>query len=188
VNNRRLFDVFNKLEVAAKESDVKVVIMGGLAVSIYAQPRATLDIDGIIELDERYIDNFLTSAEKRGFSWDKEIPIKRIKGLSFITLYYPDGKVYVDLFLAKGDFQENVIRRSHAVNVEGVKLDLISPEDLILVKLISDRPKDTEDVRQILLESSGDLDFKYLEKWAGKLGVLQFLRDEMRSLKDRISH
>ena len=188
MNNSRLFDVFNKLEVAAKESDVKVVIMGGLAVSIYAQPRATLDIDGIIELDERYIDNFLTAAEKRGFSWDKEVPIKRIKGLPFITLYYPDGKVYVDLFLAKGDFQENVIRRSRAVDVEGVKLDLISPEDLILVKLISDRPKDTDDVREILLESSDDLDFKYLEKWGEKLGVLQFLRDEMRSLKDRIYH
>ena len=183
MNNRGLLAVFNKLEKAAHDSNVKIVIMGGLAVSIYARPRATLDIDGIIELDERDIGNFLTSAEKRGFSWDKGLPVKRIKGLPFITLYYPDGKVYVDLFLAKGDFQENVIRRSHAVDVEGVKLDLISPEDLILVKLISDRPKDTEDVREILLESSDDLDFNYLEKWAGKLGVLQFLRDEMHSLK-----
>ena len=62
-------------------------------------------------------------------------------------------------------------------------MEVISPEDLILVKLLSDRPRDTEDVRQILLESSGDLDFKYLEEWAGSLGVLQFLRDEVCSIK-----
>jgi predicted nucleotidyltransferase len=183
VNNKGLLEVFNDLEVAAQESNVKVVIMGGLAVSVYAQPRATLDIDGIIELDERDIESFLNSVKKRGFRWDKGNPIKNVKGLEFITLFYPKGKVYVDLFLARGDFQKNVIKRSHKVEVGGVPMEVISPEDLILVKLLSDRPRDTEDVCQILLESSGDLDFKYLEEWAGSLGVLQFLRDEVCSIK-----
>jgi len=185
VNNKGLLKVFNELEIAAQESNVKIVIMGGLAVSIYAQPRATMDIDGIIELDERDIDIFLTATARRGFRRDKENPIRKIKGLSFITLFYPAGKVYVDLFLAGSDFQKNVIKRAHRVKVEDVHLEVISPEDLILVKLLSDRPRDTEDVRQILLESSEDLDFKYLEEWGRSLGVLQFLRDEVRSIKGK---
>ena len=93
--------------------------------------------------------------------------------------------MYVDLFLAGSDFQKNVIKRAHRVKVEDVHLEAISPEDLILVKLLSDRPRDTEDVRQILLESSEDLDFKYLEEWGRSLGVLQFLRDKVRSIKGK---
>ena len=183
MNKSGLFEVFERLEAGARESGVKIVLMGGLAVSIYAAPRATFDIDGIIDLDEGSLEKFLDSVGKRGFKWDDTMPIKRIKGLPFITLLYPDKKIYIDLFLAKSGIHRSALKRSRSVKVEDVILHVISPEDLILIKLLSDRPRDTEDVRQILLENSGILDLEYLEKWAGSLGVLQFLKDELRSVK-----
>ena len=110
-----LFDVFRRLQEAAEKSNVRVVIMGGLAVSIYTRPRATLDIDGITDIDDETMDYFLNSARRKGFTWDKNNPINRIKGMPFLTLYYRAGGVYVDLFLAKSDFQENALKRSRTV-------------------------------------------------------------------------
>lgn len=58
---------------------------------------------------------------------------------------------------------------------------IISPEDLILVKLQSGREKDTEDIREIILENIS-VSFKYLRSWAKLLKVDTFLRDELESL------
>ncbi len=176
-----LLTVFKKLDQAAQEADTKIVIMGGIAVSIYALPRTTLDIDGVIDVEESSTPRFLEAAAKQGFQWDRKNPLKSIKELPFITLLHPSTGVYIDLFLAQNDFQRSAISRSRTVKVSDIQFEVMSPEDLILVKLISDRPRDTEDVRGILVENADNLDYAYLNRWSNYLGISAFLRDELRS-------
>lgn len=182
MTENKLLTVFHKLLSAAAGEGVKIVIMGGMAVSAYAPPRTTFDIDGIVEIEEERIEGFLRRLKKAGFSTNEAAPVKVINGLPFITLYYPRSKVYVDLFLARNEFQKQMMARSWRITVEGLTLEIVSPEDLILVKLLTGRPRDTEDVRQILLENSESLDFGYLRGWARRLGVAVFLEDEIKSL------
>ena len=59
---------------------------------------------------------------------------------------------------------------------------MIAQEDLILLKLQAGRERDVEDIRNIILENAGSLDFKYLKKWAKELGLEVFLNDELKSL------
>ena len=47
---------------------------------------------------------------------------------------------------------------------------LVSPEDLVLLKLISHRPRDMSDIADVLF-TQGQLDAAYLRHWAGELGV-----------------
>lgn len=86
-------------------------------------------------------------------------------------------KVYVDLFLARSDFQIQIVNRSRSVKVDALTLNIISPEDLVLVKLLTGRTKDTEDIRQILVENADKLDFEYLNRCSNNLGVNVFLSD-----------
>lgn len=175
--------VLNELLKVCKNRKIKVVLMGGVAVSVYARPRATYDIDSVISIKKERIDNFLSILKKVGFRYDKKEPVKSIQGLSFITLCYGKYKTYVDLFIAGNEFQENILTRSKRVRFNKMTLNIISPEDLILIKLQAGREQDIEDARNIISESRKKIDFKYLKKWARALNVRIFLDDELNSLK-----
>ena len=155
--------------------------MGGIATSVLAKPRATFDIDGLIAITEEKLKNVLPELRKKGFKFDRRQPLKKIQGLSFLTLYFSPGQIYVDLFIALTDFQKEIIRRAKQIKYNKIDLKIISPEDLILVKLQSGREKDIEDTREIVIENKRGLDYRYLKRWARRLGVIAFLEDELRS-------
>ena len=182
-----LLTVFKKLSAVARKSRVKIVLMGGMATSVYAPPRATFDIDGITEIGDEALEGFLRAVKGKGFVFNQRRPVKVIRDLSFLTLFSPRAGVYVDIFLAKSAFQKQIVSRARRVRIEGLTAYIVSPEDLILLKLLSGRPRDTEDVRQILLENRRKLDSRYLMTHAHELGVKPFLQDELRSLKITIS-
>lgn len=48
---------------------------------------------------------------------------------------------------------------------------LLQPEDLIILKLLSNRPQDRIDVEQIRETQKHDLDTAYMRSWCDKLGV-----------------
>ncbi|MBU2575119.1 MAG: nucleotidyltransferase [Elusimicrobia bacterium] len=177
-----LFAVLEKLIKVSRQSKTKLVLMGGIAVSVFASPRATYDIDAIISLEDEKLKDFLDLLKKEGFKFNRRQPIRFIQNLPFITFYYPPYKTYVDLFVARNEFQYEILKRARKVNLDKLKLSIISPEDLILVKLHSGREKDIEDVRQIILENKSKLDFDYLRKWSKLLDLKVFLKDEIRSL------
>lgn len=157
--------------------------MGGMAVSIYARPRATYDIDGIISIKKGQIEDFLYILKESGFKYDKKEPIKFIRGLPFITLCYAKYKTYIDLFIAGNKFQNNILARAKKVRFNKMSLNIISLEDLILIKLQTGRERDIEDVRDMILENMEKIDLRYLRKWARALNVHAFLKDELKSLR-----
>ena len=60
-------------------------------------------------------------------------------------------------------FEQEAIERAVPVRVWGTEVRCCTPEDLILLKIISDRPQDRLDARGILLRRLADLDLNYLE-------------------------
>lgn len=185
-----LLIVLEKLLRVSHKTKTKIVLMGGIATSVFAQPRATYDIDGIISLPEKDLKDFLATLKENGFKFATKQPVKFIQGLPLITFYYPKYKTYVDLFVARNKFQYEILKRARRVKLEKLSLSIISPEDLILIKLQTGREKDIEDIREIILENSSKLDFKYLKKWAKLLNLDTFLKDELRSLglKNKIGY
>ena len=178
-----LLIVLSELLKLCKTHKTKIVLMGGMAVSVYARPRATYDIDGIISIKEEQIEDFLRALKKSGFIYDKKEPVKFIQKLPFITLCYAKYKTYVDLFIARNEFQKNILSRAKKVRFNKASLNIISPEDLILIKLQTGRARDVEDVRDMILENREKIDFRYLKEWARALNVYVFLEDELKSLR-----
>lgn len=179
-----LLDVMVKILKMTQKHEIPIMFMGGLAVSVWAEPRATYDIDGVINLDITDLENFLEELSKEGFSYDKNNSIKLIQNMPFITLIYPlEGyEIYVDLFLAKSKYAKESLDRKQEIVLSDVTIPVISPEDLILYKILAGRSRDIDDVRQIFIAQEGKLDMEYMKKWATKLGIITFLNDEIDSL------
>lgn len=178
-----LLTVLSELLKVCKDHKTKIVLMGGMAVSVYARPRATYDIDGIISIKEEQIKGFLNMLKEAGFKYDKKKPVKFIQNLPFITLCYAKYKTYVDLFIAGNEFQENILTRAKKVRFNKMALNIISLEDLVIIKLQTGRERDLEDVRDMISENKGKIDLRYLKKWAQALNVHIFLEDELKSLR-----
>lgn len=66
--------------------------------------------------------------------------------------------------------------------MDGVPAWVVSPEDLILLKLIASRPRDIGDVMDIFL-AQGQLDEEYLRKWASELNLLDSLNRVMNEVQ-----
>jgi len=72
----------------------------------------------------------------------------------------------LDLLLADTPFDVLVIRRAKAVEVQpGLSIVICTPEDLILYKMISLRPRDREDVKGIVRRQREKLDDDYIVHW-----------------------
>ncbi|OQX79719.1 MAG: hypothetical protein B6D56_06595 [Candidatus Omnitrophica bacterium 4484_70.1] len=175
--------LLKKIVKCAGKCRIKVVFIGGIAVSYFSIPRATYDIDGIVSWEDKKIKEFIKALKKEGF---KKEEIKNLKDLLFITFYHPRYRIYVDFFLAANEFQKTILKRAKKVKIDKTDLFIASCEDLILLKLLVQREKDLEDVRELIRENKESMDFLYLNKWAKLLGVEIFLKDEIRSLNLKI--
>jgi len=184
IQNSLLKTLDKILEIALK-AHVPLMFMGGIAVSLWGHPRTTYDIDAVIGISSSEKDKFLLEASKQNFTYDKRNPVKIIQKSAFITLASSakSHKIYVDLFLASGEYQRAALSRRKEIKLSGRKIPVISAEDLILYKLLAGRTKDIDDIREILVFQKGKLDMTYMKKWAEKLNIITFLKDELDSTK-----
>ncbi|MFQ5504742.1 MAG: hypothetical protein ACE5F1_08110, partial [Planctomycetota bacterium] len=91
-----------------------------------------------------------------------------------LKVQFPRGErlITVDVFPVSTPFQESSFGRLALVDPSklGRRIPVISPADLILFKLMADRPKDRVDVLNILT-IQGFPEPEYLRDWAKRLGV-----------------
>jgi predicted nucleotidyltransferase len=174
-----LFSLIDLLD----ESSIPYAVMGGIAVRAYAVPRPTYDIDLTITIDRKRLPQLFKQLRRLDYSIPEPYEtgwVDEVEGLKLLKLrrYLRDESLDVDLFLAETDFQSEVMNRRGEVEVEGRTIWLVSPEDLVLLKLLAARPRDLVDVSDVLF-MQGQLDLKYMRKWADELGISAELESKL---------
>jgi hypothetical protein len=163
---------------------VRYAVMGGFAVRIHGIPRPTYDIDFTVALDRGRLQEFFDRAINAGYSVAEPYLqgwVDQVAGMPLVKLrmYLQDHGVDVDIFLAESEFQESVLARRQCEDFEEGKVWFVSPEDLILLKLIAGRPRDFVDVQDVLFTQS-QLDELYLRHWAAALNITERLEQALR--------
>ena len=125
------------------EHDVRYLLVGGWAVGIYGNPRATKDIDFLIAIDDENIENLQKALSAFGApAVDSEI--FQEKGNVFRLGRSP---VQIDIINeASGITFENCYANRNVVPVEGIEISIISKDDLIKNKRASGRLRDLADI------------------------------------------
>lgn len=166
---KTLFSITNWLE----EVTIEYMVFGGIANSIYGNPRQTFDIDIKFSLG--------SSNEMKAFIEELQKVVKIIPDnpSEFVqqTNVIPvemDG-VRVDLVLAELPFELEAIRRSRYKKAFGGRIKVCLPEDLIIQKAVSTREKDWMDIKHIIENQHLKLEWDYL---------LDHCRDLARFLED----
>lgn len=93
---------------------------------------------------------------------------------------FESGLFATDILLAQHAFQREALGRKRSVELDdGFRTDVISPEDLLIYKLIAWRRKDRLGIER-LLAVQRDLDWAYARTWTERFGVTDRLRESMK--------
>ncbi len=146
------------------------MIIGGLAAAVWGEPRSTVDIDATVWVEEGEIPGVVAALQKE-FALLVADPKSFIESTRVLPLRGRGG-VRIDLVFGVLPFEEEAIRRALRRRIAAVEVPVCTAEDLILHKIVSDRPRDLEDVEGICRLRSAELDLGYLEPRIAELARL----------------
>ncbi len=158
------------LEAAARiqkvlhEAGVESMVIGGLAVAIWGEPRTTRDADIKVSLQRKDAETLIHSlpADRYQLAPDSASLLRQF---GFLFIKDKDGP-RIDLLLAETSFDDEAIARRRDVRILGdLTLRVCTPEDLIIYKMISTRARDQADLSGILARQRHRLDHAYVERW-----------------------
>jgi hypothetical protein len=147
----------------------------------------TADVDVTVDLPHTRVHELLLGARRVGLV-PREVDVQRIAEDSrVIPLQFGSPAIPVDLVLSGPGLEERFHQRVRLVRIGRVAVPVISPEDLIITKLIAGRPRDKEDVRGILGERGNDLEFPYLRQTL-RLVEEALARSDLLTLLDQLAN
>ena len=153
------------------------MVVGGIAVSIWTAPRATVDLDFVIGLDAETLPVFIKSAIEAGIVVFDSKPME-FKKANILRMFL-EGKesqlLMLDFILADDEYKRESLKRAVVLQWEGQEIRVASPEDMILLKLLSGRGQDQVDVENIIRIQKDSLDRNYLKHWAERLALSETL-------------
>jgi hypothetical protein len=181
---------------ALETAQVDYLLGGSLALAAWGEPRATVDIDLVINLPVEQMMRFAEELAQRDILVPMDLMLDlflQAEGDVALVAYHTRAGFKAELFmLREGDeLRASSLARRRLVELGEPlgTLYLHSPEDLILYKLkyyqVSSQTKHIRDIVGILLARGTKLDFDYLTRWIEQLHlgrIWQVMLNEARRL------
>ncbi len=145
-----LLEELKNLTAKLDSEGIEYALCGGLAMAIYAMPRATLDIDIMIELGtlfrtKRAVEDlgFILSGAPMDFH-DGKVQIYRLCKIDAVST----EELVLDLLIVTAETHQ-VWESRLRVEWEGGSLSVVSPEGLITLKSFRSSGQDRDDIEYL---------------------------------------
>lgn len=156
------------------------MITGSFASALHGEPRATRDIDVVIDPENGAIELLVAAfPRERFYVGDAAQAVRRRDMFNIIDT---SSGWKVDLIVRKDrPFSRAEFERRVPANLAGIETYVTTPEDAILSKIewqaVSRSEVQRRDVVEMLITNRGRLDRSYLQHWASELGVADDLSE-----------
>jgi hypothetical protein len=152
------------------------MLSGSVALSIYTLPRATRDFDFVVHLQQKDIDDLLARF-REGYYCDRDAVKEAIMHHSMFNIIDHASGFKADFIILKNEpFRKTEFERRLEIEFEGMSVNVVSAEDLLLSKLIWIQELQSavqmEDIKN--LSTKKDLDWTYIDSWIKSLNLNTF--------------
>lgn len=167
-----------------QKARIPYMITGALSVIFYGRPRASHDIDFIIEAEEKNVGSLIKtflSLPHKEFIIDPTLIKDAVIHKNMFNLLHLPTMLKLDFFLLKNEeFDKSRFQRKKTLNIFGKSMTFASPEDTILIKLLWYKDTKIEkhlvDAAFVYQIQEKNLDKSYLNSWAKKQKTTKFLK------------
>ncbi len=159
-----LFKSLVALQDRLRRAGIPSTAIGGIAVGVWGEPRTTRDIDVKVLLKRDEAPRLLGIIVPDYVPAQPD-PLQALKRSGILFVQDSQG-TRLDLLLAETSFDVAAIERARMVELQpGVVASICSPEDLIIYKMISTRPRDYEDAESVIRRQGDVLNDAYIMGW-----------------------
>ncbi len=157
-------ELLKRLAVALDDAGLPYMVFGGQAVLLYGEPRLTRDIDVSLGVDTGRATSLLRMIEEMRLRILVDDVDQFLSQTLVLPVLDPESNIRIDFVFSLTEYERQAIARGKIVPIGGVEVRFVSLEDLIVMKTISGRPRDLDDVVSVILKNP-DYNRAYVEKW-----------------------
>lgn len=167
---------------ALEAARVEYLIGGAVASWAWGEPRATMDVDFVVDIPIESVSTLSSELEKRSMHLPAELILETILEEHAdipINAIHAHSGFKADLYpIRAGDeLRHAAFQRRRLVDLGSLigEVYLHSPEDLIIYKLqyfsLGQQSKHVRDISAIVLSLADKLDYQYIESWTNHMGL-----------------
>ena len=173
-------DLLRDLVTALEGAEVPYMLVGSFASTSHGAPRATQDIDVVIDPTPAALDRFLRAFDRDRVYVSASAHTALVRRDQFNLIDTTTGWK-VDIIVRKDrPFSVSEFARRQRAQMLGVEVCVASAEDTVLAKLewaaMGQSDRQVTDAATVLMVGADALDHEYLDHWAAELGVSDLLQ------------
>jgi hypothetical protein len=158
------------------EANIPYMLTGSLAAAYYATPRATQDIDLVVEAMPTQLGTLTGLLSSAGFYVSPEAAREASIHEGQFNAIDPETGWKVDFIVRRSrPFSASEFKRRTPQSALGLELFIATPEDLVIAKLEWAQKGESElqlrDVRALLKTAGPEFEWSYVERWIRELGL-----------------
>ena len=173
-------EAFQRAIDALESTGIAYAITGSWVVSAYGILRATHDLDVVIAVQDVGASQLTAAFPYPRYYADDAAIAEALEARSFFNIIDGESTLKIDFWpLKDDDYSQEQFRRRRQVTMGERKVWALTPEDIILAKLLwikmSDSERQWRDVQSVWALKKPELDLPYLRLWAARLSVADLL-------------
>ena len=145
-----LLATLGRLVEVLEATSTSYALIGGIAKAAWGRARATRDIDIAISVDASGLTTLQSTLAAYGFETTTMVGSTDADGRPDIFVAKGPFGVPVDVLVAKTPFEEDAVARSVPIELLGQRVHVVTAEDLVFYKLLAGRPRDRDDVLDVI--------------------------------------
>jgi len=136
-------------------------LVGGLAVSVWVEPRTTRDIDLVVAVESDHeAEGLVRHLLARGYRLHAQLEQEATKRLATVRLLVPgetEESIVVDLLFASSGLEPEVVSSAQLVEIApGVTTPVATVAHLLAMKVLAGRLDDMKDIRNLLAVATAE--------------------------------
>jgi len=170
--------------------NIKYAIVGSVASGFWGDPRATRDVDIVVDLQAKQIDAFCKSFPEDDFYVSRSAVQEAVSLCRPFNVIHNTSAYKIDFMIVEpGSWGKDQLLRSVMVEiVPNVRGNVAAPEDVIIGKLIYYREggsdKHLRDIASILKVSESNVDQEYLSQQFEKTKLTDLWQAVLEKISD----